>query len=80
MKTAIFWIIVMVSSLVMAQTMQAPIIVGMSDQSNVYARTFCLQGRLFAVATQTRTGNSNGAGGVALIQVLGLHGRPMDCK
>lgn len=56
-----------------------------SNTSTVNVATVCLSGYVFAVASQEKSNTNNGAGGVALVQVMqpayrGNPVQPIPCK
>lgn len=51
-----------------------------TTEATVYVRPFCKFGLQFLASSVSKTNNSNGAGGVAIVQVLGRDGKPLPCS
>ena len=51
-----------------------------SIDATVFVRPFCEFGLQFVATTVDKKSTSNGAGGVAVVQVLGKDGKPLPCE
>lgn len=49
------------------------------DQGVLYVRDFCAHGMQFVAVVQDKKYNTNGSGGVSVVQVKGDEGKPMRC-